>query len=134
VSGEYDFEWFGPEIELRMRRATGRAVIAIGVNVAADTKRLTHVISGNLRRSVHTAPADYDGSGDLKLAKESDIPNHLEPTEVPEGAQIQVGSWLPYACVEWIGRGHPRITQGLEMQRGIRSYTIVREAMRQEGF
>jgi hypothetical protein len=128
-------QWYGDILEARMRRAAGRSVIAIGENVAADTKRVTHVISGNLRRSVHTAPAGYLGADDLAHAVLEDIPgvNDVGLTLTPEGAVIEVGSWMPYACVEWVGRGHPGVTQGLEANRGARPTLIIKKAFAEEG-
>jgi hypothetical protein len=130
-------EWFGDELEARINRAAGRAIVAIGMQIAVETKTITHRITGTLARSVHAAPAGYEGyAEDDTTAPTADllllygVPT---ATPTPFGPSVEVGSWLPYACVEWIGRGHPGVTQGLEMARGARMDATVVEAFRQEG-
>jgi hypothetical protein len=128
--------WNGDDLVVKSRRAAGRAIIGIGMQVSVETKRLTHVVEGTLRRSIHAAPAGYDGADDEVRAESADLMsggNMPEASYRAEGAVIEVGSWLPYACVEWIGRGHPGITQGLESVRGSMADSIVRAAYRQEG-
>lgn len=129
-------KWDGMSVMERFERATARAAVSIGMHVAVETKRVTHVVEGTLRRSVHAAPAGYDGAGDELVAQATDMHNMASPpqaTITPTEALVEVGSWLPYACVEWIGRGHPGITQGMEMTRGVTCDRIVRAALRQEG-
>ena len=130
------------EIQDKVNRASGRAIVGIGVAVAIETKLVTHVISGTLRRSVHAAPEGYEvefgryGAGDEEMAQQGDlmmIYGPPSPTPTPFGPVIEVGSWLPYACAEWVGRGHPGVTQGLEMVRGRRADLIVAQAFREEG-
>lgn len=130
----YSATFFFNESDMRIKRATARATIGIAVAVATETKRVTHRLTGNLMRSVHAAPAGYDGSGDEAEAARGDMLDFaLEPTLTPFGPMVEVGSWMPYACVEWIGRGHPGIDQGLEAVRGIRASAIVHQAFREEG-
>lgn len=125
------------EVLMLINRASGRAAVGIGVAAAVETKRVTHVVSGNLRRSVHAAPAGYDDAeADQKLSASADLMLALGPPawlQTPLGPAVEVGSWLPYACVEWIGRAHPGITQGLEAVRGTRADMIVRQAFAEEG-
>jgi hypothetical protein len=129
-------EWFGMDIEAKINRASGRAIIAIGVNVASETKRITHRISGTLARSIHVAEVGYEqGDTDEGLAESGDLLFQLMPasaTHTEFGPAIEVGSWLPYACVEWVGRQHPGITQGLEAARS-RADAIVEQAFMEEG-
>lgn len=126
--------WEGMALATRVRRAAGRAIVATGLNVAIETKRVTHVQYGNLRRSVHAAPVKYDGGDDENRAASDDLLFPLpEPTQTTLGPAVEVGSWLPYACVEWIGRGHPGITQGLENVRGSKMRGLVMTAFREEG-
>ena len=125
--------WGGDEIELRSQRAAGRAVVAIAVNAASETKRLTHRFSGTLARSTHAAPVGYEGSGDERVARGADMNDIPHATHTAEGPAVEVGSWLPYACVEWVGRGHPGVTQGVEATRGARVDAIVAAAFRAEG-
>lgn len=126
------------EFNAKVDRATGRAIVGIGVAVAIETKRITHRISGTLARSVHAAPAGYGGAEqDASEAPTQDLMQILPgleiatPTEL--GKAVEVGSWMPYACVEWVGRQHPGVTQGLEMVRGVRADSIVWQAFREEG-
>lgn len=128
--------WNGMELQDRLHRAAGRSIIGIGQAIAVETKRVTHVMEGTLKRSVHAAPAGYDGSGDEDLAESSDLMLLLGAPQAvigPLGATLEVGSWLPYACVEWVGRQHPGVTQGLEVVRGHHADSIVFQAFREEG-
>jgi hypothetical protein len=131
--------WLGDEVTARINRAAGRAIIGVGMQAAVDTKRVTHVISGDLRRSVHVAPVEYEGSEDEGMVADnpsadllmSTMPQLASPT--PLGPAVEVGSWMPYACVEWVGRGHPGVTEGLESVRGMQTDRIIAAAFRQEG-
>ena len=128
--------WEGLTFQARAHRAAGRASIGIGMAVAADTKRLTHRVSGTLARSVHAAAPSADHDGDENSALTQDLmmsKGFIIPGASPEGPTLEVGSWLPYACAEWIGRNHPGITQGLEGVRGARATSIVMQAFREEG-
>lgn len=128
--------WEGLTFQARAHRAAGRAIIGIGMAVSADTKRLTHRVSGTLARSIHAAPIGADHEGDENSALTQDLMmsrGFLVPTPTPAGPSLEVGSWLPYACAEWIGRDHPGITQGLEGVRGARATSIVMQAFREEG-
>ena len=129
-------EWHGDEIRIRVNRASGRGIVGIGEATSVETKRVTHVgLSGNLRRSVHAAPVGYDGSNDESTAELSDLTSVIdgEPTSTPLGPAVEVGSWLDYACAEWVGRSHPGVTQGLEQVRGARADRIMRKAFAEEG-
>lgn len=129
--------WKGLSIEGKKNRAAGRALVGIAMQGAVETKRETHRISGTLARSVHAAPVGYEGydedeqraTGGEDLLMEG---MGVESIRVrPEGMVIEFGSWLPYACAEWIGRAHPGITQGLEAARG-KADRIVAQAFREE--
>ena len=129
------FDFMG--LEERVDRASARALIGIGTRIAIETKLVTHVVTGTLERSVHVAPRFYDDEdGDLKMAQNGadlvDMSGALHPTKTSGGWEIEVGSWLPYACVEWVGRAHPGITQGLEASRPLFG-PIVMQAFREEG-
>ena len=129
-------EWHGDEILRKQRRATGRGIVGIAEAVSAETKRVTHVgESGNLRRSVHAAPVGYDGSNDENLVADTDLATVItgQATTTPFGPAVEVGSWMPYACAEWVGRSHPGVTQGLEQVRGARADRIMQAAFRAEG-
>jgi hypothetical protein len=136
--GQVSKSWYGPELEAKIKRATGRSIVAIGMAIAVETKIVCHVVSGNLRRSIHAAPIRYtDADQDLRNVETyADLMllyGPPPPTWTPLGPSIEVGSWLPYACVEWVGRMHPGVTQGLEMVRGQRADKIVFAAFKAEG-
>lgn len=129
-------EWHGMELSARVHRASARAILKIGETVAANTKRVTHVQFGTLRRSVHVAPAGYDGANDERMARSGDLQTGMtwiDRGQAGANPVVEVGSWLPYACAEWIGRGHPGVTQGLEMVRGAEADAIVFGAFKSEG-
>ena len=128
-------EWNGPDILRRTNRAAGRGIIGFGVLVSRETKILTHKMSGTLARSVHAAPVGYE----LAEADESQAERGQDlgmivppPTHTPAGPAVEVGSWVSYACVEWVGRGHPGVTQGLEAARP-RADAIFFQAFKEEG-
>lgn len=125
-------EWRGDDHKTRMRRAAGRSLIAIGENIVADAKPLTHVVTGTLRRSLHTAPVGY--AGDDAGAATADLPNADlgDVTYEDEGAYIEMGSWLPYANYEFNVRGHDALTPAVEASRGYADDIIAR-AVREEG-
>ena len=136
AGGHWEGQWFGPTIQQRVNRAAGRAIIGAGTLIAVNTKVVTHVLHGNLRRSVHVAPFPYEGADDDETLAEKGVDLLIEtphPTQTPIGPVVQVGSWMPYACVEWVGRGHPGVTQGLEMSRGKKMDAIFVQAFAEEG-
>jgi hypothetical protein len=104
--------------------------------VAVETKLVTHRISGTLMRSIHAAEAPYiDAEEDNRMAPTMDLMASAgppEPIPVPFGEAIEVGSWLSYACAEWVGRGHPGLQQGVDSIRGSRADGIVMQAFREE--
>lgn len=134
--------WNGLELQERVNRAAGRAIVAIGTDVAVNTKRVTHRITGTLARSVHVAPPgqEHDDEQELRQAQTTDLmlssfgaTSFATRIGTALGPAVEVGSWLPYACVEWVGRQHPGVQQGLEMSRGARADLIVMTAFREEG-
>ncbi len=128
--------WNGLEIQQRVHRAAARSIIGIGMEMAMDGKRISHHISGTLVRSIHVAPLGAPHGEDEKISASVDMMfagGRIEATKTPLGPAVEVGSWLPYACVEWVGRDHPGITQALEAVRGARADMIVATAWREEG-
>jgi hypothetical protein len=130
-----DHVWHGGRIAAAGARAAGRGIVGITEAVVVETKRVTHVQFGTLRRSVHGAPVGYDGSSDEVGAATTDLAGLIKavPTPTAVGLSTEVGSWLPYACAEWVGRSHPGVTQGLEQVRGARADGIMRAAFKAEG-
>lgn len=127
------FTWHGAEIAGRARRAYGRAIIGIGTAVATEGKRNAHVISGNMRRSIHAAEHGYAGGNDAGAAAGGDIPNATRPSWSGVDAVIDVGSWMPYSCVEEVGRGHAFMQPAVESVSGARSYALMHGAFAEEG-
>lgn len=129
--------WNGLTIQDKAHRAAGRAVIGIGMATAVEAKRLTHVVSGTLSRSIHFAPLmemhDDDQSSAAAGADLLMTAFHTEATFTKTGPAIEVGSWLDYACVEWVGRRHPGIIEAMDSVRGIQADRIVAQAFREEG-
>lgn len=141
MPANFSSSWNGLNVIQHKDRAAARALIAIGTNVAIETKTVTHRISGTLARSVHAAPVGYDGKDDERVA--GDKPGEqnqdmmlmfaeIQPLKLGGEHIIEVGSWLPYACAEWVGRGHPGVTQGLELARE-RADAIMEKAFFEEG-
>lgn len=111
------------------------------MQVAVETKTVTHVISGTLRRSVHAAPEGYAPNEEKEeqdaTPEQNDLmimyPLAVEEVPTEGGLTLcEVGSWLPYACAEWVGRGHPGVTQGLELARPRTDATVLK-AFKEEG-
>lgn len=124
--------WRGDDILTRMKRATGSGLIAIAENVVAEGKRNAHVISGTMKRSIHAAPAGYDGGDDEIRAVSSDLPSVKTPSPHPVGWAVEAGSWMPYACVEEVGRGHQFMTPAVESVRGVKATAIMTAAFKRE--
>lgn len=128
------FTWRGGELQLRQRRAYGRGLIGIGEAVATRGKENAHVITGTMRRSIHTAEPDYTGGNDLGIAQGGGEPRNLdEPVFEGIDAALEVGSWVPYACVEETGRGHTFMAPAVEEVSGAIAEGLMREAFAQEG-
>ena len=136
------FNWDGAEIELRARRAYGRGTLGIGEAVANDGKRFADVLSGTMMRSIHVAKADYTGGNDEEDAgggngSGMDLLESMpctEPSWGPAWASIQVGSWVAYACVEEVGRGHQFMQPAVELVSGMRAEALMTQAFAEEGF
>lgn len=129
--------WNGLTIQHKIDRAAGRAIVGIGVLASVETKRVTHKLTGTLARSVHAAePMEYHDGDEDEAKNGTDLMmnvGELHAAHTSFGQVIEVGSWISYACAEWVGRGHPGVTQGLEVSRGARADAIVRQAFIEEG-
>jgi hypothetical protein len=137
-------EWDGDRLELAMGEGCAGMVIELGGRIARTAKTLVHVNTGTLMRSIHAAPLMTDHTADQELARGvgpkarhargeylSDIPgssvgedlqdirgDFIQPEEVMtrEGAAIEVGSWVDYACVEETGRHHQYMQPAAELE------------------
>lgn len=115
--------WHGDEIIARARRASGRAVIGMAEQVSVAQKRAAHEISGDLKRTIHAAQPNTMGEigADQRTVR-------IGPTML-----VEVGSWLPYACVENNRGGEHRFADiGWEAARPAFGRTLQR-AWREEG-
>lgn len=121
-----DTEWKGDRIKERFQRAIARGTIGVGEQISVRAKSTVHVISGDLRRSIHTAKHHTGGE---QRANQQDA---LTPDGT--GALVDVGSWLDYACVEENRGGeHSYMMPAIETVRGTAAVTY-QAAFKQEGF
>jgi len=112
----------------------GRGLVGIGEAVSTEGKRNAHVISGTLRRSIHSAPAGYTGGNDEDAAAGgSDIPNARTPSWEGVNAALEVGSWVAYACVEEVGRGHAFMAPAIAAVGGARATALMQRAFAEAG-
>jgi hypothetical protein len=128
-----EFAWNGAEILLRIRRALGRGLVGAGMAAVPEAKILAHRITGTMARSVHLADASHIGQDDEAAARQADIPSVTVPT--PRGEidwVLLFGSWVPYACVEEVGRGHQFVTPALDVARS-GAESVMRQAFAEEG-
>jgi hypothetical protein len=141
--GRIDVTWMGAEVEMRMRAAMGKGLVMLTTAIVALAKEYAHVgagtaIPGTLRRSIHSANIHYTGEGDMERAQAGgDIPN-ASVTDIDWGAlgmepTLLVGSWVDYACVEEVGRGHQFIQPAVESARA-EAVAMMKAAFKSEGF
>jgi hypothetical protein len=123
---DWEATWNGGDLVDRCKRAQGRAVVAIGELVAQEAKRLAHVYTGTMRRSIHVAPAGYQGYLDEAVARNSEL-SGVTPEEVRD-ATVEVGSWVHYAEVEEVERGHEFVAPAVEAVRTQANEVIIRAA------
>lgn len=116
--------WHGDEFVVRSRRATGRAIVGMGEQVSVEMTKAAHTVSGDLKRSIHAAKADTMG----EVGADDD-----SAREKRDFWQVEVGSWLPYACVENNRGGDHRFADiGYSEARPRFRPTLIR-AWREEG-
>lgn len=95
--------WHGPEFIARERRANGRAIVGMAVGVAVEMKKAAHVVSDNLRTSIHAAAVESAGGRTVTTPGSGiDAPlGDMGNARTGETSwSVEVGSWMPYACVE----------------------------------
>jgi hypothetical protein len=117
------FTWRGESVKQKAQRAMARGTIALGEAISGFAKEYVDVITGDLRRSIHIAKADTLGQ---QRATQQAVTSN-------EGALLDVGSWLDYACVEETGRMHQYMHPAVEQARGY-ALTIMSNAFKSEGF
>ncbi len=117
-------EWNGEELTRDRRRADARALIGMGTTVGIEMQNAAHVISGDLKRSVHAAKIDTLGEVRASTANVQHAPDQFA---------LEVGSWLPYACVEENRGGTHRFASlGYDLAKPTFDATMQR-AYREEG-
>ena len=122
-SVEFKVDWDDATTRRRFDRAVGRGTIGVAGRVETQAKRNVHVITGDLRRSIHSAKVNTLGE---ELASQRNV-------LTSDGAITETGSWLDYACVEEVGRGHAYMMPAVESVRAV-AVAIFQESFRQEGF
>lgn len=120
-------EWHGDEFITRARRATGRGFIGIATAMTAHAKTFVDYISGDLSRSIHAAKAASSGQREARRGPDAQMPGSKDQF------LLEVGSWLDYACVEEVGRGHQFMQPALETVRGAEAFRIMKQAWMEEG-
>lgn len=131
-------DWHGDEITVRARRANGRAIIGMAEQVAVDMKKAAHVgESGDLRRSIHAAKVNTLGEVNVTEPGGESAPVSpgaaaaVKKSKVKLG--VEVGSWLPYACVE-NNRGGSHRFADIGWQLGKATFdTKLKKAWKDEG-
>lgn len=74
----------------------------------------------------------YGGGEQQRAAAGSDIGNTNDVSWRPDGASIEIGSWVAYAAMEEIERHHAFIAPAVEVAR-ITAGQILRVSVKQEG-
>lgn len=113
------------EVERRMAQAMGRFGLEVEREAKLELRKGHGVETGTLRRSIHTAAAGYDWTGDdVEPSAGSPERGGQAAEGTLEGGQItvQVGSGIRYALA--VHQGHGRfggyhfLTNGLEKAKG----------------
>lgn len=120
-------QWNGEELIKKARRATGRGFVGIAGRIESQGKRFVDVISGDLKRSIHVARSGTSGNGPIRGGNDAQAPGSNDAW------LVEVGSWLDYACVEEVGRGHQFMQPAVESTSGGPAYAIMKQAWEEEG-
>lgn len=123
MSGLKRRTWHGDRIIRASRTSNREAIEMMADAVAGEMRRAAHVKTGALQRSIGVAAPGTNGS--VKGA---------ETRVVGRGKhKLEVGSWLPYACVENNRGGEHRFADiGWEAARPAFGRTLQR-AWREDG-
>ena len=114
------FVWFGQVIKEQASEAIADGTIEVGDVIVQKAKGFAHQITGKLQRSIHVGEVGRTGDEDEGRADTGDIPNINSGDVQRDGmsASVDVGSWVEYAAVEEISRGHVFMTPAVEGARG----------------
>lgn len=103
-AGNVRLTWNGEQVKEAVRQNVAQAWTEIGLRVETEAKRELYkghgVVTGTLRRSIHTATPGYDWSSDNVIASDSTPERGGQmalPSMESDGIRIQVGSGLVYA-------------------------------------
>lgn len=118
-------QWNGDELLARAGRATGRGLIGIGTAITSHAKVFVHGMSGDLRRSIHLAKPASSGTREARTGSDAKMADDI--------FLLEVGSWIDYACVEEVGRGHQFMQPAVETVSGPEAYAVMKRAWMEEG-
>lgn len=124
--------WRGPELTARVKKAARAGLIDIAAEAATIAKTLApedhnppDEKSGTLKRSVTIGAAGHDHGSDYRRAEAGedllvgDLAEQRFRISATRGGEttfrIEIGSWIPYACVEEVR--HPFIHPAIELVR-----------------
>lgn len=117
--------WEGDELLARAARATGRGLVGIATSITSHAKVFVHKMSGDLRRSIHAAKPASSGQREARTGSDAKLADDL--------FLLEVGSWLDYACVEEVGRGHQFMQPAVETVSGAEAFNVMKRAWMEEG-
>lgn len=110
-AGNVRLDWRGEQVQTEVRKRVAQAWGEVGLRVETEAKRELYkghgVITGTLRRSIHTATPPYSWGSD-DVAPSNNSPERGGQMNLAgmesDGLTIQVGSGLKYAMVVHQGR------------------------------
>ena len=120
--------WKGKQVEDQATRRLSNALVDIGLDIEGEAKKELHkghgVLTGTLRRSIHSAEVDYNWQGDDVAPSEGSPERGGQPAMPKLEARrlmITVGSGLGYALPVHQGHhsfgGYHYITNAVEKVR-----------------
>ena len=124
---DFTLNWKGDEVKRQALENAAAAMAEFGLTVEAESKkelRKGHgVLTGTLRRSIHTALPGYDWGGD-DVEPSPGSPERGGELNAPDtdNVTVQVGSGLVYAMAVHQGhhsfQGYHYLTNGLNKAKG----------------
>jgi hypothetical protein len=111
MSDGYSLNWKGDEVKRQVIENSAKAMSEFGLRVEAESKKQLKrghgVMTGTLRRSIHSAQPGYDWAGDdVEPSKGTSELGGQQVSLEPDGDQVtvEVGSGLVYAMA--VHQGH----------------------------
>lgn len=126
---DYSLDWRGDDVKRMVEENIAKAMGEFGLTVEGEAKRELRkghgVLTGTLRRSIHTATSGYDWSGD-DVEPGAGSPerggSEVTPTASSGKLTIEVGSGLVYAMAVHQGhhgfQGYHYLTNALNKAQG----------------